>query len=329
MIGDALLGEAVRFGAATLVRSAIVVVIGAAIAAALGRRASRASSAWTIVFFTIVLLPAMTWMLPAWNVSALDVQHDTLVATRGGLSVAAWICLAWFAGAALLLIRLVRDVIAANRLAARARVVDTPRIARSMDRAKKIVGAIRTPVALETNELASAGLIGWRRPRVLLPVAARNWSDDELLGVLCHELEHVRRNDWIMLLVERVVVALFWINPLVFFAARSAAGAREIVADDAVARAPIGLDVYADRLIATARSIGASPAPAAALGFANGGRVDVRVRALFETRRDRRPMSARAAAMNFVIALPLAIGIASAQPWGCVPPEAAPSTITP
>jgi beta-lactamase regulating signal transducer with metallopeptidase domain len=311
--------EAVRIGAATLARSVVVIGVGAIMAGAVGRRAARVSWIWTLVFFGIAALPALSNVLPAWNLFALDVRHATLAAERGGVSLATWACSLWGAGAALLLVRLVRDVRAAHAVAERACEIETERLTTLIDRAMHIVGGNRRPVALETSELASAGLIGWRRPRILLPAAARAWSDDELLGVLCHELEHARRDDWLMLIVERTIVALFWINPLVFFAARSAAGAREIVADDAVARAPIGLDVYAGRLIASARLVGGAPSPAAALGFASGVRVDVRIHALFEARRDRRPVSVRSAMLNIALALPIVLMIAAAQPWGCVP----------
>ena len=321
IVDDTFAADAVRFGAATLVRSVVVIALGSLIAAAVGRRAARASWVWTIVFFAIAALPATSFLLPTFNLSALDVRHAALATERGGISLASWMCLAWISGAALLLIRLTRDVVAANAVAARARRIDSPRVTAMIGQAMKIVGSSRMPIALETGELASAGLIGWMRPRILVPVTARDWSDDELLGVLCHELEHARRDDWLMLIVERMIAALFWINPLVFFAARAASGAREIVADDAVSRAPIALEVYAGRLIASARSVVASPPPAAALGFASGVRVDVRVHALFEARRDRRPLSLPSALCSVALAVPFVLALAAAQPWGCVPDQ--------
>jgi beta-lactamase regulating signal transducer with metallopeptidase domain len=317
MMDATFFGDAVRFGAATLVRGSVVIAIGALVATCVGRHAGRASWTWRLVLVAVAALPSLSLALPAWDVSGIDVRHAALSAQRGGMSVAAWICLVWFAGAALALTRLARDVAAAQGVANRASVILAPRVAGLIHRAMSIVGGRRTPVALETDELTGVGLIGWRRPRILLPTSAREWTDDELLGVLCHELEHVRRRDWLMLIVERMVSAVFWMNPLVSLAARSAAGARELVADDAVTRSPVGLDVYADRLIASART-GASM-PAAALGFAGGVRVDVRVRALFEHRRDRRPLSARSALVSAVLAVPFVLAVAAAQPWGCVP----------
>ena len=175
------------------------------------------------------------------------------------------------------------------------------------------------PTVRETDELHTVALIGHRNPVLLVPVDARGWSDEELFGVFCHELEHLRRGDWLLSMAERVVAAIYWVNPLAHVAIRSAHAAREHAADDAALRGGAGPQAYANRLIMVAREIKAAPRLAGTVAFAGGGRVDGRVRALFEGHRDRGGVSAVTSARAIVLALPLLLALAAVQPWTCIP----------
>jgi beta-lactamase regulating signal transducer with metallopeptidase domain len=154
---------------------------------------------------------------------------------------------------------------------------------------------------------------------MLLPIEFRDWSDDEALGVLCHELEHIRRNDWPVFLAERFIAAFYWPNPFVYFLLRVSAASREQAADDAVLRGPVHREVYAARLIAIARALNPNDRPLSALAFASSGNVDSRVRAMFASRRDRRRVSGRFGSYAAIAAMPIVMTLAVAQPWTCVP----------
>ena len=66
--------------------------------------------------------------------------------------------------------------------------------------------------------LLRRGLI---RPHVLLPVGlAEELSPPQLRWVLLHELAHVRRGDLWVLLLQRVVQAVYFFNPAVWLANR-------------------------------------------------------------------------------------------------------------
>jgi beta-lactamase regulating signal transducer with metallopeptidase domain len=309
MIG---IGEAVIFGAGLWLKGMALLALGLVAASLVQRRAARLVAVWRMTFAAAVALPWLALLLPSWNVAAIDVRHDAIAS-----SAALWIVSAWAIVAALLLIRLARDVLAAFALARRASLCDDARALALLHRATTVVPTARLPQLRETTELATAALVGWRRPIILLPADARDWSSDELLGVLCHELEHSRRHDWLALVAERVVVALLWLNPLAYVAARAAAGARELAADDAVLRGSVNIDAYATRLIASART--SVRGPCLAVTFSTEASVGKRVRALFESRRDRRPLEAPGKLRIVVVALPLLLGVATAQPWGCVP----------
>jgi Zn-dependent protease with chaperone function len=224
----------------------------------------------------------------------------------------------WAAGAGFLLLRFGRDLLGALGLASRADGQTGRRAGELLHSAARAIGVVRVPELRETSDLPTAALIGIWRPVLLVPRQAREWSDEELFGVLCHELEHARRSDWLKLIIERIVTAIFWINPLVHVLGRVASGARERSADDAALRAGAAATAYADRLISVARDLKTAPRLAVSVAFADGGRIDQRVRALFEPR-DRRGMAPLAMLRLSLLALPLVVGLAAVEPWTCLP----------
>jgi TonB family protein len=56
---------------------------------------------------------------------------------------------------------------------------------------------------------------GFRNPTILLPRRFLDLSEPSQRGIVCHELLHVARRDWIFNLVEEVVLAFFWFHPAV------------------------------------------------------------------------------------------------------------------
>ena len=76
-------------------------------------------------------------------------------------------------------------------------------------------GRVRLLLTDESDLLATWGLL---RPRVLLPPHAREWPDDRIRIVLCHELAHVRRHDWFVQITAEAVRIAFWFNPLIWIA---------------------------------------------------------------------------------------------------------------
>jgi TonB family protein len=56
---------------------------------------------------------------------------------------------------------------------------------------------------------------GFRNPTILLPRRFLDLSEPSQRGIVCHELLHVARRDWVFNLVEEVIVAFFWFHPAV------------------------------------------------------------------------------------------------------------------
>jgi beta-lactamase regulating signal transducer with metallopeptidase domain len=290
-------------------------VIGAG--AVLAARTGVGQGAWGMGSLLAGLMLLLAPVVPALGSGFVSVPHDAIRSVAFGpivVSPVAVFVAVWTTGVVLLLLRLVGEVGAATALV-RASAPAGRRSNALMHRAATAIGCIRIPELRETPALATAALVGFRRPVLLLPVRARDWSDDELFGVLCHELEHARRNDWVKLLVERIVNAIFWINPLVHLLTRQAAAAREMVADEAALRAGTPVSVYAGRLIAVARELRAPSGLAVSVPFVSGS-VDARVRALFAEGRHGSSPSLRQA---LITVMPLVLALAAFEPWTCLP----------
>jgi beta-lactamase regulating signal transducer with metallopeptidase domain len=181
---------------------------------------------------------------------------------------------------------------------------------------------VRRPVTSIWGERLHLPLTwGLLYPVILLPEAARLWPPERRRHVVFHELAHIRRGDAMTQLAAQLAVALFWFNPLVWFAVRQQALEAEHACDDYVLRNGSLPSAYAATLLDLARSLGGRSLPAfAALSAGRRSDLEVRVRAITDARRDSRAsrgllVACVIAALAVVIPLSaLAPRIASALP---------------
>ena len=136
----------------------------------------------------------------------------------GGLILALW------AGVALVLIlRTLRDLVAVERLVARARpAVLPPALGARMN-------GVRVAVSPEATGPMAAGLF---RPAIILPASLALQSPG-MLGLLEHEHAHIRRHDMLAALIQRLVLALLWWSPALYWISRRMDEEREIACDEA------------------------------------------------------------------------------------------------
>jgi bla regulator protein BlaR1 len=176
-------------------------------------------------------------------------QANQAVDTARRVDWAVWI---YAAPAALLLLL---TLIALGRLFAlreRASVLVEPHWLTALARAQRRMGFKHGTALLTSDELPSPISWGLMRPVILLNSEATQ-SHEEAEAIIVHELAHVANLDWAKLMLSRVVVALFWFNPLVWMLAREAHQLREEAADDAVLGADIEDTDYAKLLVGVAR----------------------------------------------------------------------------
>jgi protein-disulfide isomerase len=69
-----------------------------------------------------------------------------------------------------------------------------------------------SPAVLVSDRISSPVTFGWRAPRVLLPRKFIQMDEARQRMILCHELLHVRRRDWLWHVAEEVLRSLFWFH---------------------------------------------------------------------------------------------------------------------
>jgi bla regulator protein BlaR1 len=148
-----------------------------------------------------------------------------------------------------------------------------------------LVGRVATdagvgrPIVLLLHEHTAGPMTcGVLRPLIVLPRDAPQWNGEDVRRALLHEVEHVRRGDWVMHCVARSVCALYWFHPLVWVCWRHLGLEAERACDDAVVRDGEAT-AYADQLVTHAQRLAASKS-GPLLAMASRGDLSVRVAAV-------------------------------------------------
>lgn len=137
--------------------------------------------------------------------------------------------------------------------------------------------------------------VGLCRPAVLLPSDAVTWPEAQRMAILRHEAAHVRRRDVLWAALAHAALAPVWWHPLAWRTRKALARLREEACDDAVLRAGVAPDGYAELLLRFVQAgheqrVHEHPAPLA-VGIAPGSYWHRRLARLFDASADRRPLA--------------------------------------
>jgi TonB family protein len=116
---------------------------------------------------------------------------------------------------------------------------------------------IATPTSarwLVSEEISSPVTFGWRDPVVLLPARFPSLRAELREVILCHELVHIERRDWMFTVAEELARAIFWFHPAVWWVLGEIQLAREQTVDQAVMEITNARDHYIDALLTMATS---------------------------------------------------------------------------
>jgi TonB family protein len=122
---------------------------------------------------------------------------------------------------------------------------------------------VRVTVLLSST-IHSPVTYGLRSPTIMLPLAFKDLSDACKQAVLFHELLHVRRYDWIVIIVEEVIRSLFWFHPAIWWLLSRVNLSREQAVDYEVVQLTGNRQPYLDSLMEFAQTqsrVNAVPAP--------------------------------------------------------------------
>lgn len=151
-----------------------------------------------------------------------------------------------------------------------------------------------------SRDVQSPQVWGLWRPTITLPVNATRWSSERKLAVLIHELGHVARCDWGTMIVVKIVCALFWFLPPVWWLATRLDHCAEMACDDFIYRLRDKHLAYAESLLAfaqpqaTGSSAKLSGNNIPALPMAGHAPMFYRIQAILDSRRPRTPVAAEA-----------------------------------
>jgi TonB family protein len=195
----------------------------------------------------------------------------TAASDTHSFAIATWLRSTWLVGSLLLLFRIAGAMWRARSMRATA-VSWTDHDALVADLARD-AGVCRSIETLLREDACAPLTIGTVRPVIVLPTDARTWAESDLRRALAHEVEHIRRNDWIVHMLARIACALYWFHPLVWMAWRRLRLDSERACDDGVLRQADGT-AYAEQLLRLARRLNSSPA----LGLFMASRTDLSTR---------------------------------------------------
>ena len=168
---------------------------------------------------------------------------------------------------------------------------------------------IRRPVTLLQSDHPSL-LFTWGhfRPVVILPRAASEWSADRARIVLCHELAHVRRGDWLALIAAEFLRAVYWFNPLAWMVAKRLRDESERACDDEVMAQGVEGTDYAAELLALARILNAErPGWVTAPAMARRSSLERRVTAMVTSNVNRQPIGRAPRVLTFAMIFAMAV----------------------
>ena len=98
-------------------------------------------------------------------------------------------------------------------------------------------GVRQRVVIKQTTSVASAMLVGWLKPAVLLPMSVvSEMSTDHIEAIIAHELAHVKRYDYLFAGLQAVIETVLFYHPAVWWVSRQIRIEREHCCDDLAVR---------------------------------------------------------------------------------------------
>ena len=339
MVADYLVS--LPFPALLIVKSSLVLIVGAIIAILFHRSAAAMRYAvWALALTAIIVLPFGMLATPPWGVriaKAPEVVNnrstDPVVNISGDattitniidstapatapidLTSQQKLLLLWLAGSVLLLGRMVVARISLARLTRKSNRLDDADWTRMLLRESYRLG-VQRPVRLFASDRVSTPLAaGVTEPFIILPSSASEWTDEHKEIVLRHELSHIVRGDALVCLLSGIACAIYWFNPLVWIASRKLRAEQERACDDSVITLGTPPVEYASHLLEVARSarnIGMSSFVSVAM--ARPSQLEGRLLAVLHNRR-RNSLTRTRSAGAVMVALLLVLAVSALRP---------------
>ncbi len=203
-----------------------------------------------LVWFSALLATAALpiFLIVQWPQSSVISEYASHEALALPLSVVEYAFIAWLILAAAGLLRIVAGLWQLRRMRAKCKTIEPGALAPELASEFSDHGRRQVEILISADATVATA-IGFFKPVIIVP----KWlldegSPDDLKHVLLHELAHLRRwDDWTNLL-QRVLKALLFFHPAIWWMERKIALHREMACDDAVLAKTASPQVYAQSL---------------------------------------------------------------------------------
>ncbi|MGA8153455.1 MAG: M56 family metallopeptidase [Terriglobales bacterium] len=234
----------------SMVEGVAVALFAWALLRVCGRRSSNTRFAvWFSALIAIAVLPGLHGFASAAS-SARTVTPVAALTLPG--SWATEIALLWALIASLGVLRVVLGLRQLRRLRSNSSVVDPakldPRLQQTLQEFRS-----RAVTLAVSQQLQVPAAIGFFEALIVLPAwSLQELSTEELNSILIHELAHLRRwDDWTNL-AQKLLRALFFFHPAIWWVENQASLEREMACDDVVLSKSVNPRSYAECLVSVA-----------------------------------------------------------------------------
>jgi TonB family protein len=304
----------------SVIKVSLIVLVALAVAS-LMRTRSASLRHWVLAAAIVcaALAPAAAPVAPAWHVAFGDrsappppvarravppapvvVLSETITVTpspklpapsqRPG--VGRLVLATWLAGALLCLAILAIGFARLTWIASRSRPVENDAWTTQLGVIAEEFGIARPILLLQSDHPSLLVTWGTLAPAIILPIGADAWPADRIRIVLCHELAHIARGDWLVQMLAEVVRSAYWFNPLLWIASSRMRQESEHACDDAVLGAGIEGSDYAAQLVDLARAMKRQRHPwVPAQAIVRPSNLERRVSAMLNAEINRRPIT--------------------------------------
>jgi len=203
-----------------------------------------------------------------------------------------WVWMIWLLGTAIALLPVGIGMFSLWRLSRSSRQEAEPSWLDLLQSLKATLRVRRPVKLLKSNQRRMPMTWGVLRTKLLLPKESNQWSEVRRRVVLLHELAHVKRWDYHTNLFTQIVRAVYWFNPLVWFAARRMVAERERACDDIVLRHGAKPADYAEQILQIASGLRLEGFSAfGGIPMARPSKLEGRLRAILDSTRNRAAMT--------------------------------------
>ena len=267
----------------------------------------------SLAFFCLFVMPFCLIWGPQWQVPFLSAP--AFLRGEGQIASPNWpflLLVVWLTGFAFVALRLAVGLWLTHNVRRESLPLEDTGWSWDLQTSSLRLGLRGTVPVLVNHRLGAAICAGIVRPCVIVPAVALEWSDEQRLTILHHELGHIKRRDNLTNLLSLGVCAIYWFNPLVWWAAARLRICREAACDDLVLNCGTKPSRYVSYLL---EATSTSPSRFISVTLSQISVLKKRVMTILDPHVNRRTTGpAQIVACSFLAAVALT-ALTTLQPW--------------